>query len=109
MTPGRTPSHRTPGHVTPGHLSVRQPSRTPNPYFNPTGGVVPGGASQYGGSTQPWSQGGATPAQWGGHRTPLPPSNAAPPSNAPYGMHPGRAAMIQNASASNEWDSNARW
>ena len=38
----------------------------------------------------------------------MPPGGGAPPSNVPYGMHPGRAAMIQNASAGNEWDSGGR-
>ena len=80
---GRTPA-RTPaaGHATPGHMSVRQIGRTPNPYG--PGGPVPG-ASNLGASTPAYGVPPRTP-YGGGYQTPNP---------GPAGVHPARAALIQ--------------
>ena len=105
MTPGRTP-----GFVTPGHMSVRQPSRTPNPFAGvpsssnsnaATTGSTYGGSTQYGGAT---SYGGASSY---GYQTPRS-TTAGPPQ--PSGLNPARAAMIQNASAaSGSWSASGSW
>ncbi|KAH9935008.1 transcription elongation factor Spt6 [Fomitopsis serialis] len=82
---GRTPA-RTPaaGHATPGHMSVRQMGRTPNPYG--PGGQVPGTSSL----------GGATPAFGAPPRTPYGGGFQTP---NPAGVHPARAALIQQGDA----------
>ncbi|KAF8576398.1 transcription elongation factor Spt6 [Ramaria rubella] len=73
-TPARTPATgRTPGHVTPGHHSVRVPP--PSTYGQP-----------------PTSQGYGQPP-YPGYPPPRP-SGGMPPN----GVHPSRAAMIQNNS-----------
>ena len=105
MTPGRTP-----GFATPGHMSVRQPSRTPNPFAGvpsssnsnaATTGSTYGGSTQYGGAT---SYGGASSY---GYETPRS-TTAGPPQ--PSGLNPARAAMIQNASAaSGSWSTSGSW
>lgn len=93
MTPGRTP-----GYTTPGHMSVRQAARTPNPY--PTAAPPISSLSMGGWSTPAQSQ--AFP----GYQTPghsRPPASAFPPmgsSSVPSGIHPSRAAMIQNSAMS---------
>ncbi|KDQ60952.1 hypothetical protein JAAARDRAFT_55682 [Jaapia argillacea MUCL 33604] len=95
----RTPA-RTPGHATPGHMSVRHvPGRTPNPYNAPAS-APPGGMSNYAPSATPAY--GAAPQTPFGYQTPsaYPPRTPAYPgqqTQAPSGMHPGRAAMIQGA------------
>ncbi|TFY57669.1 hypothetical protein EVJ58_g6888 [Rhodofomes roseus] len=82
---GRTPA-RTPaaGHATPGHMSVRQMGRTPNPYG--PGGQVPG-ASTLGAATPAYGAPPRTP-YGGGFQTPN-----------PAGVHPARAALIQQGDA----------
>ncbi|TDL24763.1 transcription elongation factor Spt6 [Rickenella mellea] len=112
MTPARTPGHRTPGHATPGHMSVRQVPRTPNPYS----GTTPAPTAYPAATPVPFAQGApwlGAPLQGYGFQTPAaypppPPGYPAQPPNAPPGMDPGRAAMLQqNAGGSSGWD--GRW
>ncbi|KZT26523.1 transcription elongation factor Spt6 [Neolentinus lepideus HHB14362 ss-1] len=93
---GRTPA-RTPGHITPGHMSVRQSTRTPNPYAGaqaqPAAGPGFGSAApSYGGPPAAATYGYQTPSAYP-PRTPSYPQQPAPPA----GMNPARAAMIQQS------------
>lgn len=85
---GRTPGGRTPGHATPGHISVRQIGRTPY-------GVPVAHTPAYGG-------GGATPFgmpipsnTYAGYQTPS--ANTGYGGNPMPGVHPSRAALINQA------------
>ncbi|KZT09507.1 transcription elongation factor SPT6 [Laetiporus sulphureus 93-53] len=111
-TPARTPA---PGHATPGHMSVRQAARTPNPYGVPSGAPAPTSLS----STMPKPFGapmpqpfGASPfgmpaqTPYGGYQTPSYPSQPPPPPTVPPGVHPSRAAMIQQSEG---WGSQGGW
>lgn len=90
---GRTPAR--PGGATPGHMSVRH-TRTPN-----YGGATP---APFAPSAVPTPAGYPIPPQTPyGYQTP---SHHAPnflpqaPPEAPPGMNPARAAMIQNGGGS---------
>ncbi|OSX65311.1 hypothetical protein POSPLADRAFT_1167539 [Postia placenta MAD-698-R-SB12] len=112
-TPARTPA---PGHVTPGQMSVRQVGRTPNPYSG-QGSVPP--ATGFGGATpappsfatpaMPYgtsSYGSAPPPNLGGWQTPGFGVQPQPPAGPP-GVHPARAAMIQQSEGG--WTSQSGW
>lgn len=112
-TPARTPA---PGHATPGQMSVRQVGRTPNPYGG-QGSVPP--ATGFGGATpappsfatpaMPYgtsSYGSAPPPNLGGWQTPGFGVQPQPPAGPP-GVHPARAAMIQQSEGG--WTSQSGW
>ncbi|PCH37999.1 transcription elongation factor Spt6 [Wolfiporia cocos MD-104 SS10] len=114
-TPARTPA---PGHATPGHMSVRQAARTPNPYGGPSSVPPPtsfGAPSSgpynppipgvpYGG---PSAFGMPPPVPYGGgFQTPAYPPQPQPPS-VPPGIHPTRAAMIQESEGG--WRPQSGW
>ncbi len=114
---GRMTPARTPGYTTPGRVSVRQPVRTPNPYSGPPQGSAPGAGpvpNAYGGASSshaPSASYGTTPS-FGGKWVATPSFGGAPqnPQGPPPGMHPGRAAMIQQ-SGNSAWTpgGGGRW
>jgi transcription elongation factor SPT6 len=93
-TPGRTPAlGRTPGHVTPGRGGVtpgRQSVRVAPPTNTYSQQPPPQAYPPYG---QPPYSGYPPP--------PRPPGEMPPPP--PNGVHPSRAAMIQNSTGASGW------
>lgn len=114
---GRMTPARTPGYTTPGRVSVRQPVRTPNPYSGPPQGSAPGAGpvpNAYGGASSshaPSASYGTTPSL-GANGWQTPSFGGAPqnPQGPPPGMHPGRAALIQQ-SGNSAWTpgGGGRW